>query len=134
MAVRNTDASINRLEIEIARKQKKKDKAALEQGFTARASTCTKRVVEEASPSEPKRPRTKQDEAEQRVVIKYFYKKLGWPPEEDWDGHFGTVSEIRRMMGHNGPGAGTVRRTLEVLAEGYMDVMINAERHSASAR
>ena len=32
------------------------------------------------------------------------------------------------MMGEGGPGSATVRRTLEVLAEGYIDVMINAER------
>jgi hypothetical protein len=55
-----------------------KEEAALQQGGTARVSTRTKRVIEETSP-EPKPKRTKMDEAEQRVVIKYFYKRLGSP-------------------------------------------------------
>lgn len=55
-----------------------KEEAALQQGGTARVSTRTKRVIEETS-KEPKPKRTKMDEAEQRVVIKYFYKRLGSP-------------------------------------------------------
>ena len=87
-ALRNKQTSINRgVKIQLARKQEelarlKKEQAALKQG-TARVSTRTKRVIEEASP-EPKAKRTKQDEAETRVVIKHFYKQLRSPPEEDW--------------------------------------------------
>ena len=99
MALHDKKSSVNRLKIEIARKQAKlerlqKEEALLQQGVTARMSTRTKRVIEEASP-ESKPKRTKQDEAEQRVVIKYFYRQLQSPPEEDWDGQCGTISEIR---------------------------------------
>ena len=124
----NKQSSVSRLRISIARDQEhlkrlEMEEAALKKGGTERLTTRTKRVVEEASP-EPQPKRTKQDEGETRVVIKYFYKQLGSPPEEDWDGHYGTISEIRKRMGNSAPGWVTVRRTLELLAAEYMDVMV----------
>ena len=96
--------------------------------MTARVSTRTKRVREEASAEEPKLPRTKLEEAEQRAVIKYFYKQLDSPPEEDWDGQCGTISEIWRKIGDGAPGSATVRRMLERLAADYVDVMVLGKR------
>ena len=48
-------------------------------------------------------------EAEQRMVIKFFYRKAGSPPEEDWDNQDGTISWIRRQMGDKPPGSATVK-------------------------
>ena len=39
--------------------------------------------------------RTKEDEADQRVAIRYFYRRMHSPPEEDWDGYCGTVIGLR---------------------------------------
>jgi chromosome segregation ATPase len=107
----NKQASLNRKKIQLARlqaevEQLEREEADLRQGVTARQSSRARRVIEEVSP-EPKPKRTKQDEAETRVVIKYFYRQLQSPPEEDWDGHCGTISEIRRLMGDSAPGSAT---------------------------
>ena len=86
----NKQASLRRKKVQLARlqaevEQLEREEAARKQGVTARVSTRTKRVREEASAEESTPHRTKLDEAERRVVIKHFFKKLGSPPEEDWD-------------------------------------------------
>eukprot|EP00966_Prymnesium_polylepis_P017900 412696-Prymnesium_polylepis.2 len=122
----------NRVLVRMAR-----DKAFLEelekrekQPEPRKTPAARKRKAAEATPvtEEVKPKRTKQDEAEQRVVIKYYYRKLQSPPEEDWDGQCGTISEIRRRIGEDAPGSATVRRTLELLAADHLDVTVLGKR------
>ena len=81
---------------------------------------------------ETKAARTKEDEADQRVAIRYFYRRLDSPPEEDWDGQCGTVSAIRKAMGDSPPGSATVRRTLERIAEDDTDLRVRIDRGGRS--
>ena len=77
----------------------------------ARAVKCA-RVEPPSEPATKITSRTKQDEADQRVAIRYIYRRLESLPEEDWDGLDGVVSEIRKRMSPDPPGSATVRRTL----------------------
>ena len=62
------------------------------------------------------------------MMIQYWYERLHSPPEEDWDGRYGTIAWIRRLMapkeveGAIAPWPATVQRTLERLAEGDDDI------------
>ena len=89
MQLHNKQNSVARLRISIARDQERlarleKEEAALKAGKTVHVGKRTRSVIQMESPPS-KAPRTKQDEAETRVVIKYFYRQLDSPPEEDWD-------------------------------------------------
>lgn len=57
------------------------------------------------------------DEAENRVVVKFFWKQLGCPPKDEWKARHGVISLIRRRMGAGAPTPRTLERTLERLAE-----------------
>ena len=120
--------TLKRVENRIARDQAKAEelRAKIAAPTPARAST-RKRAREQEPVTEPetkKVTRTKQDEADQRYAIRYFYRRLESPPEEDWDGYCGTVSEIRRLMGEHPPGAATVRRTLERIQQDDEDLAV----------
>ena len=62
------------------------------------------------------------DDYEKRVVVKFYYRELGYPPEEDWSGRDGTIAEIRRRIGASAPSIQMVRRTLTRVAAGDTDV------------
>ena len=57
------------------------------------------------------------DEAENRVVVKFFWNQLGRPPKDEWKNRHGVISLIRRRMGAGAPTVRTVERTLERLVE-----------------
>ena len=48
-------------------------------------------------------------------MIKYFFRKLGSPPEEDCDRYYGTISQTRGMVGEGALGIATVQQALEKL-------------------
>ena len=85
-----------------------REEAELKHGKTAQLRTRTRSVLQDA-PKPESEPCTKEMEAEQRMVIKFFYRKAGSPPEEDWDNQDGTISRIRRQMGDKPPGSATVK-------------------------
>ena len=109
-----------------------RDKAKLEalrakrNAKTPAPRTSKRARTEPAEEPVTKIARTKQDEADQRIAIRYFYRRLDSPPEEDWDGQCGAVSEIRRMMSVIGeaPGSATVHRTLERIAQDDEDLRV----------
>ena len=52
-------------------------------------------------------------EAENRVVVKFFWRQLGSPTDpEEWKDRNGVISVIRRRMGADAPAPRTVKRTL----------------------
>ena len=58
------------------------------------------------------------DEAENRVVVKFFWRQLGSPTDPDeWKRRDGVISVIRRRMGAGAPVARTVERTLQRIVE-----------------
>ena len=58
------------------------------------------------------------DEADNRVVVKFFWRQLGSPAdEEDWKHRHGTIALIRQRMGAGAPTPRTVERTLRRLVE-----------------
>ena len=77
--------------------------------------TPAKQKVPRATTPETEVANSREDEADRRVVVKFFFNYLGQPPEEDWDGRGGVIALIRRFMGENAPWPHTVRRTLERL-------------------
>ena len=67
-------------------------------------------------------PEVARDEAENRIVIKYFWKQLGSPTDpEEWKERDGVIGVIRRRMGKGAPTPRTVERTLKRLAEDEND-------------
>ena len=99
-------ARIARDQCRLAKIEQEEKRAAVSQSTPVLRKRT--RDSEKQSPVTQQTKRTKADEAEQRVVIKYFYRKLSSPPEEDCDGHYGTVSEIRRMMGDSSAIRGSI--------------------------
>ena len=113
----NKKRSIRRIEARIARWTATKEQLEAElEGDTAAPRTSSRRAAPVDYTEPVTEPRTKEDEAMQRVAIKYFYRQHGCPPEEDWDGRDGTVALIRKdMLGV--PATITVRAVLVRLAE-----------------
>ena len=86
----------------------------------------TTRLPSDASPvTEPTVELEPADDFEKRVMVKFYYRELGCPPEEDWSGTQGTVAEIRRRIGPSAPSIQMVRRTLTRLAAGDTDVWVS---------
>ena len=83
--------TISRLEARMRRDaatlERLKKKHEQKQAAPKHTPSLRKRSRDDPSPATVQVKRTKLDEAEARVVIKYFYKKLLSPPEEDWDGY-----------------------------------------------
>ena len=94
--------TVKRIKTRIARDQAKVvEFESIMNAKTPARTSSRKRAREEEPVAEPetkKVARSKQDEADQRYTIRYFYRRLQSPPEEDWDGYCGTVSEIRRLI------------------------------------
>ena len=97
-AMRNLEQSERIVETRIARDQAKLAEIRAKKNSKTPARGSKRARVEPDSEPKTKLARTKEDEADQRFAIRYYYRKLDSPPEEDWDGYCGTVSEIRRLM------------------------------------
>ena len=104
----------NRVLARIAKDQQLLKELEKREKTTTPARAAKRTRAEPVSEPVTKVARTKQDEADQRFAIRYYYRTLDSPPEEDWDGHCGTVSEIRRLMLPDPPGAATVRRMSKI--------------------
>ena len=101
MPTHNIEKSERRLETRIARDQAKLAEIREKKNAKTPARGCKRARAEPQSEPVTKVARTREDEADQRFAIRYFYRKLDSPPEEDWEGYCGTISEIRRLMGHS---------------------------------
>ena len=76
-----------------------KEKAGATAGAAATTTVAlSKRKQRCTSPGEAPERKTAAEEAEQRVVIAWHYRRLNSPPEDAWDRANGTVAEIRRRM------------------------------------
>jgi len=79
-------------------------------------------AVEEVVDPEEDNESPERDYAENRMVVKFFWKQLGSPPDAaEWKGYHGVISLIRRRMGAGAPGIRTVERTLMRLVEDEND-------------
>ena len=77
-----------------------------------------------AADADSRKARSKQDSAEVRITIKVLFNGLPREQQDEalWDGHGGTISEIRKKMGDAAPDPRTVRGVLKDLAQGETDV------------
>mmetsp|Transcript_16275 Transcript_16275/g.41838 ORF Transcript_16275/g.41838 Transcript_16275/m.41838 type:complete len:134 (-) Transcript_16275:42-443(-) len=81
-----------------------RDQARLD---AVRAAKAGVEEVQEVDPPE-------RDEAENRVLVKFLWKRCGSPTEEaEWHGRNGAISLIRRWMGKSAPAPRTVERVLQ---------------------
>mmetsp|Transcript_5851 Transcript_5851/g.15258 ORF Transcript_5851/g.15258 Transcript_5851/m.15258 type:complete len:270 (-) Transcript_5851:1443-2252(-) len=97
--------------LEAKRKATAGEAATTEVAPAKRQKRCT-------SPGEAPERKTAAEEAEQRIVIAWTYRRLKSPPEDSWDGVDGTVAEIRRRLGLAESQRKTIRRTLVELKAG----------------
>eukprot|EP00966_Prymnesium_polylepis_P331101 7386676-Prymnesium_polylepis.1 len=74
----------------------------------------------------------KPTDSDKRVVVKFYYERLGCPPEEDWDSYDGTIARIRRDIGKGAPCPASVRNTLLRLVDGDEDIA--ASRRGGNGR
>ena len=74
----------------------------------------------ETMPIEPKRRKWTQEQEElRRQSVYYFFDKLGCPPESEWDGEGGTVSQIANAIWlERGLDRRPIRRTMERIVAG----------------
>ena len=99
-----------------------RDQNKLAELRAAKSTPAKKRAPAAKTPETEVVTKSREDEGDRRVVVKFFYNYLGQPPEEDWDGRDGTIAAIRRFMGETAPWPPTVRRTLERLQDEDKDV------------
>ena len=85
-AMRNLEQSERIVETRIARDQAKLAEIRAKKNSKTPARGSKRACVEPDSEPKTKVARTKEDEADQRFAIRYYYRKLDSPPEEDWDG------------------------------------------------
>lgn len=72
-------------------------------------------------------------EQEKRFAVKYFWKACGKPTEpEEWQGHNGTITVIRRRIGPTAPTRKAVLRTLQRLVEDEDDDLRHRSTGKAS--